>query len=524
MATDKERRDAAVAKFASELAHLRLTTRGLKNFTPPASSEWGKALKDRDDGLALLAQIGTVVEPPPPPPPPTGSGFYVSLAGSDSNDGSSGRPWKTIAKACASVSGPAVISVAAGTYTETAFRLPNGVSLVGAGIDKTIIRCTSLDKLFSVLDTTGPQTISDLTLDGQGKTTANYGLWTDKTVRLTITRIKSQGFKGPNNHSGGAVNIRNATDLVLSHSTLKDSSYVNPVAGTYVSGTLGIGGLTRAKIHDNVVSDQTGYAVKNAGDTGGFPFTDCEIFNNQFLVYGASGAGWNMLCFEVWNGVGVNNRIHHNHFNGVLSMSSLSGPLASGNRWRIDHNRMDIPSGGGAVYAIEAVESSMEIDHNFITGGNYPIATFTMNGRPQKNIAHHNVFDNQQGPVAVWHYVPGGLNCQFYKNTVVGRQGSWSHGWFLLNQGGFEGSTFDIRDNIFKSVPAIGDRFGAGLGSSVIDRNVFHNITGRGTNQINVDPQLPLSGAFPNAYMPANPAVAGAGAFADGVWSDVGPQ
>ncbi|MBA3356229.1 MAG: hypothetical protein H0U18_09925 [Pyrinomonadaceae bacterium] len=67
--TDKEFRDAAVAKFASELAHLRLTTRGLKSFTPPASSEWGKALKDRDDGLALLAQIGAVVEPPPPPPP-----------------------------------------------------------------------------------------------------------------------------------------------------------------------------------------------------------------------------------------------------------------------------------------------------------------------------------------------------------------------------------------------------------------------------------------------------------------------
>jgi len=74
--TDKELRDAAVAKFASELAHLRLTTRGLKNFTAPPSSEWGKALKDRSDGLALLAQIGGVAPPPPPPPPPPPSGDW----------------------------------------------------------------------------------------------------------------------------------------------------------------------------------------------------------------------------------------------------------------------------------------------------------------------------------------------------------------------------------------------------------------------------------------------------------------
>lgn len=57
--TAAELRDAA-------LAELRETTRGLKGFTPPASSHWGKA-------LAILDQIG---QPPPPgpEPPPVGTG------------------------------------------------------------------------------------------------------------------------------------------------------------------------------------------------------------------------------------------------------------------------------------------------------------------------------------------------------------------------------------------------------------------------------------------------------------------
>lgn len=67
--TDKELADAALAKLDVELTHLKKTTRGLKNFTPPPSSEWGQALKARDEAIALIKQVG--VTPPPPPPPPS---------------------------------------------------------------------------------------------------------------------------------------------------------------------------------------------------------------------------------------------------------------------------------------------------------------------------------------------------------------------------------------------------------------------------------------------------------------------
>lgn len=74
MMTDSELRDAALAKFSEELDHLKRTTRGLKGFNPPASSEWGKALAARGEGLSLLAQIGLQ----PPPDPPASSAIYLA--------------------------------------------------------------------------------------------------------------------------------------------------------------------------------------------------------------------------------------------------------------------------------------------------------------------------------------------------------------------------------------------------------------------------------------------------------------
>jgi hypothetical protein len=55
--TDAALRDAAVAELAIELAELRETTRGLKGFSAPPGSRWGKALAARERALAHLAQI-----------------------------------------------------------------------------------------------------------------------------------------------------------------------------------------------------------------------------------------------------------------------------------------------------------------------------------------------------------------------------------------------------------------------------------------------------------------------------------
>lgn len=56
--------------------------------------------------------------PPPPPPVPTGAVYHVSPSGSDSAPGTSAAPWRTIAKANATLRAGQTVLIHAGTYRE----------------------------------------------------------------------------------------------------------------------------------------------------------------------------------------------------------------------------------------------------------------------------------------------------------------------------------------------------------------------------------------------------------------------
>lgn len=105
--SDAELRDAALAELALGLAELRLTTRGLKGWTPTPGSHWALALSHRDKALALLGQIAAVI-PPIPPGPLTGALLWDGAFGSDGSQWHGG-----IADEDSSVKGS--ISFAAGT-------------------------------------------------------------------------------------------------------------------------------------------------------------------------------------------------------------------------------------------------------------------------------------------------------------------------------------------------------------------------------------------------------------------------
>ena len=94
-------------------------------------------------------------------------------------------------KACDTVTS-GLISLAAGTYVESGTcALKSGVSLDGAGATVTIIRPASsaVARLILVQNTTGPQTISDLKLDGVSRTTGDYGLWRDKAPQVSRSPV-----------------------------------------------------------------------------------------------------------------------------------------------------------------------------------------------------------------------------------------------------------------------------------------------------------------------------------------------
>jgi hypothetical protein len=99
--------------------------------------------------------------------------YYIDPSGNDSNNGSSGSPWKTLAYACSkATSSGDVIHVNAGTYTETVqSMLAVGVSIEGAGVT-SVIQSHVGGSSFTIYlysssqGTNGNQHISNIKMDG----------------------------------------------------------------------------------------------------------------------------------------------------------------------------------------------------------------------------------------------------------------------------------------------------------------------------------------------------------------------
>ena len=69
--------------------------------------------------------------------------YYVSTSGSDaSGNGTQGSPWRTLRFACTRVTANQghTIRLSGGTFVELQMTVPPGVSIIGAGMDQTIIK------------------------------------------------------------------------------------------------------------------------------------------------------------------------------------------------------------------------------------------------------------------------------------------------------------------------------------------------------------------------------------------------
>jgi len=491
-----------------------------------------------------LVDSSSVAGAPDRPAPQRPSFYYVSPHGNDrAGVGTRSRPWRTLAKACASTPGRAghTIRLLAGVYDETVTcGLPCATSLRGAGAASTTVRGTA-DPLVSLRNCMGQgnrQTISRLLLDGQDRQAGVFGLRVFRVRGLTVERLVAQGFRGPQDAGGGAVDIHGAWNLDLGHSTLRNSGNAN--ANT-CSGTLALGEIHDSRVHDLAISDDQAYGIKAStqGVARRSSMSNVDFSNLDVRVLSDTCARWTTLAFELFRVDAVNVTIRNSRFNRVLSLISDGGALKRNYRYRVHHNLFTIPSGH---YALELNAHSSVVDHNYFDGGFYAVAAFARSSRSDNTI-HHNVFDNQTGPTAAMHMTGGMRNAGFYNNTIVLRQPSWRDGVFSLGEAvGYAGGTSRIRNNLFVSTHPIGDKLGLGLGSSLIDRNGFFNIAVRGTNPVTADPRLPLAGAFPRAYIPprGSPTIdagvvirgitdghSGAapdlGAFDRGTWS-VGPR
>ncbi len=263
----------------------------------------------------------------------------------------------------------AAIEIAAGTYELPAtLELKAGMTLKGAGIDKTIITHAAGWK---------PSTKSlpdpEMTLDGLDTDAYLIRLKRD-TAGVTISHMT---LLGPQLHGGIFAWFH--TNLHLDHVRIKDTLW---------SGIRSFG-MQKAKIHDCEFIDaggrwDNGQPGVKGGITGGGIFacwmSECEIFDNRFVRTQSGPA-------DEFYGIKVRQGTHcHVHHNTIETNFSMEFPFENDEDNEIDHNvchgTISIPKHAGGVvpqsgrtfhihhnwmkdsYSIEFVRNGVEIDHN----------------------------------------------------------------------------------------------------------------------------------------------------------------
>ncbi|HDQ26297.1 MAG TPA: hypothetical protein ENN43_06085, partial [bacterium] len=462
--------------------------------------------------------------------------YYVSTTGNDSPaNGSAGNPWRTIRYACQQVAANAghVINVAAGSYAETdTINIPSGVSVIGAGQASTNV---TVNKYFNILnygttcsgapDTSydpyneqfviqmngSNQTIKGFTLDGQSKA-CHGGIYALNANYCVFEDLKIQYFR----FSG--LWVENSINTEIRNSHFRNNTFANKACDT---GNIQFHYNTNLLIHDNYIQEdgaiggiKGGYGIKAYSGTytnfcwwqwwtwNWSHYADgMKIYNNTIIVpelggwETGAGAGVPAISIEI-NGLSSRNvEIYNNYINNHISLiggyNNETEPMV-----RVHNNYFDL--GARYAYAVEANVINLEIDHNYINGGLYPIAQWEGGRTGFKNHSiHHNIFYDQWNGQALTRYEIGVDGFKFYHNTVVDSKGIST----VFDVAGGNHVNSDVRNNIFTSTyGARGGLYNAGETAGTIAYNLFNNINAVGTNFITASPLLVWSGNKPAPF------------------------
>jgi hypothetical protein len=439
--------------------------------------------------------------------------YYVSTTGNDANDGlTANTAWKTIYKACNSVpaNGGHIISLGAGTFSETqTSNIPSGVTILGAGRNTTIIT-SSVYPIFAIPN--GKNIVMhSFTLDGRMK-----ALW----QAMKIDAIQGFDFYDFNVKEFGYwtnvepyVYISTFAFKTGSDIKIHDFEGTNASSGHNAMIGLGSGAMTNVEIYNGVVnnSEQSHGKIVGAGGAS-TPLNNVKIHDNTF--YTSSVGGWAIpgtqnyppqIVIEFWDGIMNGCEIYNNNFNACVSIQSNGHayPSDTYKTLRIHHNKWNCDRNVGYQYAIETSNDNNEIDHNYIYGGAYSIASFGEWGsKPLKNVnIHHNVFEAQSISTLIVNMTGNVQNIRFANNNVYATSGNG-----LISFGGSVTSS-NIVNNIFYKAGGASDNLNS---SATISNNLFFNMTAKGSASISANPNFVASGAKPGPYFTlsaASPAI-----------------
>lgn len=353
----------------------------------------------------------------------------------------------------------ATIQIAPGTYElEAPLELKAGMTLKGAGMDKTILTHAAAWK-------PSTHTLPDPEMTTKGMDTQAYLIrMKDKAAGITVAALT---LRGPQLH--GAIYGWENAKATLHHLRIQDFLWTG--IRTF--------SLKSAKIHDCEFIDAGGRWEKGqpglkGGITAGAIFSiwmaDSEIYDNRFK---RTQMGKADEFYGIKGRQGKRVRIHHNT---IEVNFSIEFPFENDEDVEIDHNvlhgTVSIPKhAGGPVpksgktfhihhnwfrdtYSIEFVRNGVEIDHNLFDfdvqkdHGNL-VSGFGKATAPGPARFHNNLVSNP-GRGVIWiNEIFNGLEIR--NNHVKTRTTATprKEGLFGLN-GGCDFTTIAIRDNVIE--------------------------------------------------------------------------
>lgn len=373
------------------------------------------------------------------PDPPATATKFVATTGSNggSNDcETSGSPCLTLTYALTQSTSGDIISVAAGTYTETSYlAVGPGISIIGAGVDVTTIKVTSglnwnvdcgaLDAtkcLFQYnTSSSTAASLTDLTIEGNNKL-VHGGIYIGSgRNNLTVEDIKISNF----DYFGAYV-------TGTGH-TFRNVQIINSAeaASCFSTGNLLVSTLTTF-LCDNVdISDNVGgYGVKKFGGNDiidGMTWTNSDIRILPSSPYG--GGSIPNIAFEFESCRPRNCVISNSYFDNALSLVRTNGATNDGiPSVHVTNNTLDMitKGGGNAINApLEISFHNMEIDHNHFVGGRFAYIVSWNAGESNPAInwdIHENTFycvGHVNSPTGIVRSSYAGFqDIDFFNNTI----------------------------------------------------------------------------------------------------------
>jgi hypothetical protein len=394
---------------------------------------------------------------------------------------------EALVRAAAEAKEGGVIELAAGTYKlAKPLLLAGGVTLQGAGIDKTILTNAEGWKA-------NPATLPDPEVDAPKLDRTGYLLHCKDDAKNIA--VSGMTLTGPQMHGA----IFGWANEGLHFHDLRIADFMYTGIRTFI--------MTKTKIHDCIFVDagqrwDNGQPGVKGGNTGGGIFAvwmqDTEIWNNRFLVvkkapnehyYGIKGrearqvrihhntidAGFTIeLPFEGDQDV----EIDHNILRAAVSIPKYAGgPVPeSGRTFHIHHNYFT------DSYSIEFVRNGVEIDHNLFDfdpqqdGGNL-IAAFGDVAAKGPCVFHNNLVNNP-GRGVIWMNEPY-ANLEVRHNHIIARTTATprTEGLFGFNDKS-DFASFKFRHNVIECQGTARPLFRNDVsGTSIVENNQLLNVS-----------------------------------------------